>query len=100
LRARARAHAHTHAHVPIHAPHALALARTGTLIVVDNAISRGRLIDPSTGDPSVDGLRAMMDFVSHHPRLEAAGMQTVGAKGYDGFLIATVVEQRIGGGAA
>jgi len=80
--------------------HALALARTGTLIVVDNAISRGRLIDPSTGDPSVDGLRAMMDFVSHHPRLEAAGMQTVGAKGYDGFLIATVVEQRIGGGAA
>ena len=76
--------------------HALALARTGTLIVVDNAISRGRLIDPSTGDPSVEGVRSMMDAIRRHPRLKAAGIQTVGAKGYDGFLIATVVEERIG----
>lgn len=80
---------------PLYMTHSLALARTGTVIVVDNAISRGRLIDPSTGDPQVDGLRTMMDLVSRHPRLEAAGVQTVGAKGYDGFLIATVVDQRI-----
>jgi len=37
----------------------------------------------------------MMEFVSHHSRLEAAGVQTVSAKGYDGFLIATVVDERI-----
>ena len=80
---------------PLYLKHALALARTGTVIVVDNAISRGRIIDPATGDPNIDGLRAMMEFVSHHPRLEAAGMQTVGAKGYDGFLLATVVDERI-----
>jgi hypothetical protein len=53
-------------------------------------------MDPSTGDPDANGLRAMMELVSHHPRLEAACVQTVGAKGYDGFLIATVVEERIG----
>jgi predicted O-methyltransferase YrrM len=81
---------------PLYLKHSLALARTGSLIVVDNAISRGRLIDPSTGDPDANGLRAMMELVSHHPRLEAACVQTVGAKGYDGFLIATVVEERIG----
>ena len=80
---------------PLYLRHSLALARTGSLIVVDNAISRGRLIDPATGDPNVEGLRAMMEFVSHHPRLEAAGVQTVGAKGYDGFLLATVVDERI-----
>jgi len=74
---------------------ALELARTGSLVIVDNAISRGRIVDPSTGDAGVDGLRAMMDIVSRHPRLEAAGVQTVGAKGYDGFLIATVVDRRI-----
>jgi len=79
---------------PRYLARAIDLARTGSLIVVDNAISRGRLVDPSTGDAGVNGLRAMMDIVSRHPRLEAAGVQTVGAKGYDGFLIATVVDGR------
>lgn len=73
---------------------AVALSRVGSLIVVDNIVRRGRLVDAGTGDPSVDGVRAMMDIVARHPRLEAAGVQTVGAKGYDGFLLATVVERR------
>jgi 6-phosphogluconolactonase len=79
---------------PRYLARALDLARTGSLIVVDNAISRGRLIDPSTGDAGVNGLRTMMEIVSQHPRLEAACVQTVGAKGYDGFLVATVVDGR------
>lgn len=74
---------------------ALELAREGTLIVVDNIVRRGRLSDPSTGDASVDGVRSMMDVVARDPRIEAAGVQTVGSKGYDGFLIATVVGERI-----
>ncbi|MBI1302944.1 MAG: hypothetical protein GC172_04045 [Phycisphaera sp.] len=71
---------------------ALVLSRAGTLIVVDNIVRRGRVIDAATGDASVDGVRAMMDLVRSHPRLKAAGVQTVGAKGYDGLLIALVGE--------
>ncbi|MGA1354485.1 MAG: DinB family protein, partial [Candidatus Limnocylindrus sp.] len=69
---------------------AVALAHRGTVIVVDNIVRRGRVTDGATGDPSVDGVRAMMDLVGRHPQLRAAGMQTVGAKGYDGMLIALV----------
>jgi len=56
---------------PGYLEHALALSRPGTLIVVDNAIRRGQLIDPGTGDPSVDGVRVMMDAIQRHPRLRA-----------------------------
>ena len=75
---------------PGYLEHALALSRPGTLVIVDNAIRRGRLIDPGTGDPSVDGVRTMMDAIQRHPRLTAAGIQTVGAKGYDGLVLALV----------
>jgi predicted O-methyltransferase YrrM/uncharacterized damage-inducible protein DinB len=74
--------------------HSLALSRPGTLIVVDNVVRRGRLVDPATNDPSVDGVRAMMDMIARNPRLAAAGVQTVGAKGYDGLLVAVVGEPR------
>lgn len=74
--------------------HSLALARPGTLIVVDNVVRRGRLVDAATNDPSVDGVRAMMDMIARNPRLAAAGVQTVGSKGYDGLLVAVVGEPR------
>ena len=70
--------------------HAVALSREGTLIVVDNAIRRGRLIETESGDASVEGVRAMMDRIAMDPRLAAAGIQTVGAKGYDGMVLALV----------
>jgi predicted O-methyltransferase YrrM/uncharacterized damage-inducible protein DinB len=79
---------------PQYLERAVALAREGTLILVDNVVRRGRLIDANTGDAGVDGARRMMDMVAQHPRLEAAGIQTVGAKGYDGLLIARVTERR------
>ena len=79
---------------PQYLERAVALSRTGTLILVDNIVRRGRLIDANTGDAGVDGARTMMDMVAQHPRLEAAGIQTVGAKGYDGLLIARVTEGR------
>lgn len=68
----------------------VALARAGTLIVVDNVVRGGRLVDPDTGDAGVDGVRRMMARVARHPRLAAAGLQTVGTKGYDGLLVAVV----------
>jgi len=79
---------------PHYLERAISLARPGSLIVVDNVVRRGRLIDPATGDASVDGVRAMMDLVASHPRLDAAGFQSVGAKGYDGMLLALVVEPK------
>ena len=77
---------------PQYLERALALSRTGTLILVDNVVRRGRLIDANTGDAGVNGARTMMDMVAREPRLEAAGIQTVGAKGYDGLLISRVKE--------
>ena len=73
--------------------HALALSRPGTVIVVDNAIRRGRVIEEGTGDASVEGVRAMMAAIARDPRLAAAGVQTVGAKGYDGFVMLVVGER-------
>ncbi len=70
--------------------HAVALARDGALIVVDNIVRGGRVIDAATGDANIDGVRAMMEMAARHPRLQAAGVQTVGAKGYDGLLLALV----------
>lgn len=69
---------------------AIDLARPGALVIVDNIVRRGRIIDPSSGDAGVDGMRAMLDLASGHPRLRAAGVQTVGSKGYDGLLLAIV----------
>jgi predicted O-methyltransferase YrrM/uncharacterized damage-inducible protein DinB len=85
---------------PQYLERAVALSRAGTLILVDNVMRRGRLIDANTGDAGVDGARKMMDMVAQHPRLEAAGIQTVGAKGYDGMLIALVAGQPCGAAQA
>ena len=85
---------------PHYLERAVALARPGSLIVVDNVVCRGRLIDPASGDAGVDGVRAMMDLVASHPRLDAAVFQSAGAKGYDGMLLAVVVDRKINGGPA
>jgi len=77
----------------VYLEHALALSRLGTVIIVDNAIHRGRVIEAGTGDASVEGVRAMMEVIARDPRLAAAGVQTVGAKGYDGFMMAVVGER-------
>ncbi|TDD68487.1 O-methyltransferase [Jiangella aurantiaca] len=69
---------------------ALRLARRGTVIVVDNVVRAGRVIDATTGDASVDGTRRLFEYLSTEPRLTATAVQTVGAKGYDGFLLAVV----------
>jgi len=69
---------------------ALALARPGGLIVVDNVVREGRVIDAASTDPAVLGTCALFDAVAAEPRLTATAIQTVGAKGWDGFLIAVV----------
>jgi methyltransferase (TIGR00027 family) len=70
---------------------ALQLARPGSLIVVDNVVRKGALPDPATEDASVQGVRRLHDLVAATTGVSATTIQTVGAKGYDGFLIATVI---------
>jgi predicted O-methyltransferase YrrM len=69
---------------------ALRLTRPGSVIVVDNVVRGGAVADDASDDPMVLGTRRMMDMVAAEPRLDATALQTVGAKGYDGFLLALV----------
>lgn len=69
---------------------ALALSRPGTVIIVDNVVREGGVLDSASDDPRILGTRALFDAVAAEPRLSATALQTVGAKPWDGFLIALV----------
>jgi predicted O-methyltransferase YrrM len=69
----------------------LKLSRPGTVIVADNVVRDGKVIDPESPDPNIRGVRRFTDLVAAEPRLSATVLQTVGAKGYDGFALAIVV---------
>jgi predicted O-methyltransferase YrrM len=71
---------------------ALALSRPGTVIVVDNVVRDGAVADPADRTPTVRGVREVVDLVAAEPRLDATALQTVGAKGWDGFLLALVTD--------
>lgn len=69
---------------------ALRLSRPGTSIIVDNVIREGGVLDADSSDDRIRGTRALFDAVRAEPRLSATAVQTVGAKKWDGFLIAVV----------
>jgi predicted O-methyltransferase YrrM len=75
---------------PIYLDWAVKLSRPGTIIVLDNVVRNGGVVDGASSDPSILGTRAAFDFFAAHPRLDTTAIQTVGAKGYDGFAIALV----------
>ena len=77
-------------HNPEYLAGALLLSRPGTVIVVDNVIRDGAIIDATTPDPSIRGIRRMFELVAQEPRLEATAIQTLGIKCYDGFAILRV----------
>ncbi|MCP9959169.1 MULTISPECIES: O-methyltransferase [Streptomyces] len=71
---------------------ALRLTRPGSVIVVDNVVRGGRIVDEGeAADEAIRGTREMFDLVARDPRLDATAFQTVGVKGYDGMLVARVV---------
>lgn len=70
---------------------ALTLSRPGTTIVADNVVRDGHILDPNHPDPRVTAMREFHDLVASDTRVDATVLQTVGAKGYDGFTIAVVV---------
>jgi predicted O-methyltransferase YrrM len=70
--------------------HALRLSRKGSIIIVDNVVREGAVTDPK-GDERVQGVRRMFDMIANEPRVSSTAVQTVGVKGYDGFLMAVVL---------
>jgi predicted O-methyltransferase YrrM len=70
---------------------ALKLSRPGSLIIVDNVIRDGAVVDGRSRDPDVRGVRRLNDMIAAEPRVIATEIQTVGSKGYDGFAMALVV---------
>ena len=69
---------------------ALKLSRPGSLIIVDNVVRKGAVIDPASGDPDIQGMRRFYERLAAEPRVSATAIQTVCSKGYDGFAIALV----------
>jgi predicted O-methyltransferase YrrM len=78
------------ARTPDYVAWALRLSRPGSVIVADNVVRDGRLADAAGDEPAVVGGRRLHDLLAADPRLTATTIQTVGAKGYDGFTIALV----------
>jgi predicted O-methyltransferase YrrM len=70
---------------------ALKLSHVGTTIVVDNVVREGQVVDPTSEDPSVQGVRRFNEMLAGERRVVATEIQTVGSKGYDGFAVALVV---------
>jgi len=68
----------------------LKLARRGTVIVADNVVREGKIVDPGSQDPNVVGVRRFSEVLAADRRLSATAIQTVGSKGHDGFAIALV----------
>jgi predicted O-methyltransferase YrrM len=69
---------------------ALQLSRRGTLIIADNVVRKGAVIDAASSDANVQGIRRFNELVAAEPRATATAIQTVGSKGYDGFAVVLV----------
>jgi predicted O-methyltransferase YrrM len=69
---------------------AIKLGHAGSIIVVDNIARFGRVLDPAADDHQARAVREMLEMMGEHPRLDAAAIQTVGTKGWDGFAVAMV----------
>ena len=68
----------------------LTLSHPGTVLVADNVVRGGEVTDAETADPDVQGVRRFTTLLGSLPNVEATAIQTVGVKGYDGFVVALV----------
>src|SRR5262249_44494647 len=69
---------------------AVKLSRPGSLIVVDNVVREGAILDPDTKDPHVRGIRRFYELAADDSRVSGTALQTTGAKGHDGIAILRV----------
>ncbi|MEP7051007.1 MAG: O-methyltransferase [Pseudomonadota bacterium] len=68
------------------------LSRAGSVIVVDNVVRKGAVVDPTSSDPNVQGVRRFNALLAQTPGVSATAIQTVGSKGHDGFTLIRVLE--------
>lgn len=78
------------ANMPAYLDLALRVTRSGSVIVGDNVVRRGAVVDPASENADVQGARGFLHALGSDPRLEATALQTVGSKGWDGFAVARV----------
>jgi predicted O-methyltransferase YrrM len=76
--------------IPTYFEWSLKLAAPGGLIVIDNVIRDGAVIDAASTDASVKGVRRLNELLRAEPRVSATTIQTVGSRGYDGFTLVAV----------
>lgn len=76
--------------IPSYFEWALRLSRPGSVIVVDNVVRDGRVIDSKSDDPDIQGVRRFIEMVGANATVSGTAIQTVGVKGYDGFAIVRV----------
>lgn len=76
---------------PDYLPWALKLSRRGTVIIADNVVRNGAVIDADSEDVMVQGVRRFNALLAAEPRISTTAIQTVGSKGYDGFVMARVI---------
>jgi predicted O-methyltransferase YrrM len=79
--------------IPEYFQWSLKLSRAGSVIVVDNVIRKGAVIDAASTDPNVQGVRRFNELLSKTAGVSATAVQTVGSKGYDGFALIRVLEK-------
>jgi len=70
---------------------ALKLSHRGSVIIADNVVRKGGVIDSASTDPNVQGARRFNELLAAEPRVSATAIQTVGSKGHDGFALALVI---------
>ena len=75
---------------------ALKLSHRGSVIIADNVIRHGGVLDAESGDADIQGVRRFNERVAAEPRVSATEIQTVGSKGYDGFALVVVLDDRRG----
>ena len=80
--------------IPEYFAWSLKLAREGSLILVDNVVREGKVVDAKSEDANVQGVRRFFDLLAAEKRVSATTIQTVGTKGYDGLAIALVTSDR------
>ena len=80
--------------IPEYFTWALELSRKGSLILVDNVVRDGKVIETKSDDTNVQGVRRFLDLIAAEKRVTTTAIQTVGTKGYDGLAIALVTSDR------
>jgi predicted O-methyltransferase YrrM len=79
--------------IPSYFEWALRLSRPGSIIVVDNVVRDGRVIDSKSDDQDIQGVRSFLEMVGRNAMVSGTAIQTVGIKGYDGFAVVRVLSR-------